>query len=69
MNEQQFIVILLAIVGFIGGLMVKQLVRIADSVQRIHSDLKVLTNDHNNLKEGVCKMEKRIDLVEIKISK
>ena len=66
MNEQQFIVILLAIVGFIGGLMVKQLIRIADSVQRIHSDLKVLTNDHNNLKSDVTRIEKRVDIIEIK---
>jgi hypothetical protein len=64
MSQEQFIVILLAIVGFIGALMVKQLVRIADSVQRIHSDLKVLTNDHNNLKSDVVEVKQRVQRLE-----
>lgn len=65
MTQEQFIGILLAIVAFVGGLMVKQLMSIAKSVQSIHSDLKVLTNDHTNLKEDVKEVKKRIDKLEM----
>lgn len=65
MSQEQFIAILLAIVAFVGGLMVKQLMKIAESVQKIHSDLKVLTNDHSNLKDEVKEVKKRIDKLEL----
>lgn len=64
MSQEQFIGILLAIVAFVGGLMVKQLMSIAKSVQSIHSDLKVLTNDHTNLKEDVKDVKKRVEKLE-----
>ncbi len=64
MDLQLFTQILLAVLGFIGALMIKQLVRIADSVQKIHSDLKVLTNDHVNLKEEVKEHKVRINQLE-----
>lgn len=64
MSQEQFIAILLTIVAFVGGLMVKQLMRIAESVQRIHSDLKVLTNDHTNLKEEVRDVKNRVKTLE-----
>lgn len=60
MNEQIFISILLAIVGFVGVLMVKQLMKIADSVNGIQSDLKVLANDHTNLKDEVIEVKHRV---------
>lgn len=69
MSNDQFIAILLSIVGFIGILMVTQLIKIADSVKNIHTDLKVLTNDHGNLEKTVNKIEKRIDLIEVSYSK
>lgn len=64
MSQEQFIAILLTIVAFVGGLMVKQLMKIAESVQKIHSDLKVLTNDHTNLKEDVKDVKKRVEKLE-----
>jgi prefoldin subunit 5 len=64
MTQDQFIGILLTIVAFVGALMVKQLMRIAESVQRIHSDLKVLTNDHTNLKEEVKDVKNRVKTLE-----
>jgi len=64
MTQDQFIGILLTIVAFVGGLMVKQLMSIAKSVQSIHSDLKVLTNDHTNLKEEVRDVKTRVKQLE-----
>jgi ABC-type uncharacterized transport system fused permease/ATPase subunit len=64
MSQDQFIGILLTIVAFVGGLMVKQLMSIARSVQSIHSDLKVLTNDHTNLKEEVKDVKNRVKHLE-----
>lgn len=58
MDQQQFISILLAIVGFIGVLMVSQLMRIAKSVSGIREDIKVLANDHGNLKEDHKELKK-----------
>lgn len=60
MTTTLFIQILLGIVAFVGALMIKQLIRIADSVKNIHSDLKVLTNDHANLKDDVKDVKKRV---------
>ncbi len=64
MSQEQFIGILLTIVAFVGALMVKQLMSIAKSVQSIHSDLKVLTNDHTNLKEEVRDVKQRVKHLE-----
>jgi outer membrane murein-binding lipoprotein Lpp len=64
MSQQQFISILLAIVAFVGGLMVQQLMKIATAVQKIHSDLKVLTNDHTHLKEEVKEVKQRVSILE-----
>ena len=64
MTQQQFISILLTIVAFVGGLMVQQLMKIANAVNRIHSDLKVLTNDHTNLKEEVRDVKQRVSVLE-----
>jgi len=57
MNSTLLISILLSIVGFIGVLMVKQLMKIADAVQQIQVTIGILSNDHNNLKERVEKLE------------
>lgn len=65
MSATLFISILLAIVGFIGSLMVKQLMRIAGAVQQIQVDIKVLANDHSNLKEAHSELKKRVDKLEI----
>lgn len=69
MSQELFISILLGLVAFVGALMVQQLIKIADSVKNIHSDLKVLTNDHSNLKDEVKKIDGRLDLFEIKYAK
>ena len=58
MTSTLLITILLSIVGFIGALMVRQLMKIADAVHKIQMDIGVLSNDHNNLKERVSKLEK-----------
>ena len=58
MSSTLLISILLSIVGFIGALMVKQLMKIADAVHSIQIDIGILSNDHNNLKERVTKLEK-----------
>lgn len=58
MPSTLLISILLSIVGFIGVLMVKQLMKIADAVQQIQVTIGILSNDHNNLKERVEKLEK-----------
>ena len=58
MSSTLLISILLSIVGFIGVLMVKQLMKIADAVQQIQVTIGILSNDHNNLKERVEKLEK-----------
>lgn len=57
MSATLLISILLSIVGFIGVLMVKQLMKIADAVQQIQITIGILSNDHNNLKERVEKLE------------
>lgn len=64
MTQQQFIGILLGILAFVGALMVQQLMKIATAVQRIHSDLKVLTNDHTHLKEEVKDVKQRVSILE-----
>lgn len=56
--------ILLGIVGFVGILMVQQLTKIADAVNSIKTDLKVLANDHTNLKKDVEVVEERVKKLE-----
>lgn len=58
MSASLLISILLGIVAFVGALMVKQLMKIADAVHSIQIDIGILSNDHNNLKERVTKLEK-----------
>ncbi len=48
MSSTLLISILLSIVAFVGSLMVKQLMRIAESVQQIQVEIKVLANDHSS---------------------
>lgn len=64
MTEGFLINILLGIVSFVGVLMVKQLMKIADAVNGIQKDLQVLTNDHTNLKEDVQEIKQRVTLLE-----
>lgn len=59
MTPTLLVSILLSIVGFIGVLMVKQLMKIAEAVHQIQITLGVLSNDHNNLKERVEKLEEK----------
>lgn len=58
MTATLLIQILLGIVGFIGVLMVHQLMKIATAVQQIQVTIGILSNDHNNLKDRVEKLEK-----------
>ena len=64
MSSTLLISILLSIVAFVGALMVKQLMRIAESVQQIQVEIKVLANDHSNLKEEHKDLKKRVDNLE-----
>lgn len=67
MTQQMFLTILLSVIGFIGALMVQQLIKIADAVNGIQKDLQVLTNDHTNLKEDVKEVKHRVSHLENKI--
>lgn len=64
MSSTLLISLLLSIVGFIGGLMVKQLMKIATAVQQIQVEIKVLANDHSNLKEEHKDLKKRVEKLE-----
>ena len=64
MSSTLLISILLSIVAFVGALMVKQLMRIAESVQQIQVEIKVLANDHSNLKEEHRDLKKRVEKLE-----
>ncbi len=64
MSSTLLISILLSIVAFVGALMVKQLMRIAESVQQIQVEIKVLANDHSNLKEEHKDLKKRVEKLE-----
>lgn len=63
-TESFVIQMLLGIVSFVGVLMVKQLMKIADAVNGIQKDLQVLTNDHTNLKEDVEEIKERVKSLE-----
>jgi hypothetical protein len=64
MSSTLLVSILLSIVAFVGALMVKQLMRIAESVQQIQVEIKVLANDHSNLKEEHKDLKKRVEKLE-----
>lgn len=64
MSSTLLISILLSIVGFIGALMVRQLMKIATAVQQIQIEIKVLANDHTNLKEEHKDLKKRVEKLE-----
>ena len=64
MSSTLLISILLSIVAFVGALMVKQLMRIAESVKQIQVEIKVLYNDHSNLKEEHKDLKKRVENLE-----
>jgi hypothetical protein len=64
MTSSLLITILLSIVGFIGALMVKQLIKIADAVQQIQIEIKGLAIDHNNLKDDHKELKQRVDKLE-----
>ena len=51
--------ILLAILGFIGALAVKQLVKLADSVNEIKINIREVAIKHDDLKERVEKLEEK----------
>lgn len=64
MTSTLLISILLSIVGFIGVLMVKQLMKIADAVQQIQIEIKGLATDHENLKEDHKDLKNRVNQLE-----
>jgi len=64
MSSTLLISVLLSIVAFVGALMVKQLMKIADAVQSIQVEIKVLANDHSNLKNDHSELKKRVDKLE-----
>jgi hypothetical protein len=66
MTQEFLISILLGIVAFVGALMVKQLMLIATSVNKIQQELGILTNDHDNLKSDVSDIKTRITKMENK---
>ena len=61
MTPTLLISILLSIVGFIGVLMVKQLMKIADAVQQIQIEIEGLATDHQNLKDDHKELKHRVD--------
>lgn len=56
--------ILLSIVGFIGAMGVKQLMKIAQSVSEIKTQIGVLATDHSNLKEDHHDLKHRVAKLE-----
>jgi hypothetical protein len=64
MSSTLLISVLLSIVAFVGALMVKQLMKIADAVQSIQVEIKVLANDHSNLKDDHKQLTKRVEKLE-----
>jgi len=64
MSSTLLISVLLSIVAFVGALMVKQLMKIADAVQSIQVEIKVLANDHSNLKDDHKELTKRVEKLE-----
>jgi len=66
MSSTLLISILLSIVAFVGASMVKQLMKIAEAVQQIQVDMKVLANDHSNLKTDHHELKIRVSQLELK---
>jgi|TARA_R110000868_G_scaffold404676_1_gene683099 hypothetical protein len=66
MSSTLLISILLSIVAFVGASMVKQLTKIAEAVQQIQVDMKVLANDHSNLKTDHHELKTRVSQLESK---
>jgi cell division protein FtsX len=66
MSSTLLISILLSIVAFVGASMVKQLMKIAEAVQQIQVDMKVLANDHSNLKTDHHELKNRVSQLESK---
>lgn len=64
MSSTLLISVLLSIVAFVGALMVKQLMKIAEAVQSIQVEIKVLANDHSNLKDDHTDLKKRVEKLE-----
>ena len=64
MSSTLLISVLLSIVAFVGALMVKQLMKIAEAVQSIQVEIKVLANDHSNLKNDHADLKKRVEKLE-----
>jgi len=64
MSSTLLISVLLSIVAFVGALMVKQLMKIAEAVQSIQVEIKVLANDHSNLKNDHSDLKKRVEKLE-----
>ena len=65
MTPTLLISILLSIVGFIGVLMVQQLMKIATAVQNIQVEIKGLATDHDNLKADHKDLKERVKALEI----
>ncbi len=59
MSTQIFISILLAIVGFIGALGVKQLISIAKSVNNIQVDIGIIITRQQYMEEKITKLESK----------
>ena len=66
MSSTLLISILLSIVAVVGASMVKQLTKIAEAVQQIQVDMKVLANDHSNLKTDHHELKSRVSQLESK---
>jgi hypothetical protein len=64
MTSTLLISILLSIVGTIGLLMVKQLIKIADTLKEVDKKLGILSNDHSNLKEDHIELKQRVSKLE-----
>jgi len=64
MTPALLISILLSIVGFIGVLMVQQLMKIANAVQQIQVEIKGLSTDHQNLKDDHKELKHRVTKLE-----
>ena len=60
MTTNEIIAILLAIIGFMAALSVKQLISIAKSVNDIKVEIGKLATSHDDLKERVVKIEDKV---------
>lgn len=58
--------VLMAIIGYFLKQLVEQLKELNNTVSGIKLELGVLTNDHDNLKEDVKEIDKRVGKLETK---